>query len=163
MVGISRQTLHNWLTQEAFKAEVEKFMEANIGLLEEILLEGERTAAITLVDLLSSPDDELKFKAATRLLDMRGQRGKPVDKSEVKSLELKGDLNEALRHALRDPSVRKYLNDISVPPLLSAGSLEPEAVAERPGEPDYEVLVGPAANTEANPDSRGEEAGPHSV
>jgi hypothetical protein len=140
LVGCSRQTIHTWLGTEDFRSLVAKFTEDHLALLEDILLEGERGAAIALTELLHSDSEEMRFKAATRLLDMRGVRGKPVDKSEVR--ELKGDLNELLKLAMRDPSVRKLL---AVPPLLSVRSLEPLVSEVTPGvvalgEQNYEIL-----------------------
>lgn len=143
MIGASRQTVHNWLGQEEFRAMIEQFTSEHTSLLEDILLAGEKQAAISLTELLQSESEEIRFKAATRLLDMRGLRGKPVDKAEVKSVELKGDVNELMRQLLRDPSVRGFISSLPVPPLLSAGSEEPLTVAARPGEQagdDYEVI-----------------------
>lgn len=141
-VGVSRQTVHAWLGIPEFQALVQQFTENNLALLEDILLEGERAAAIALTELVNSEDEEMRFKAAVRLLDMRGQRGKPVDKTESKTLALKGDVNKLLEAALRDPSVRGYLKGLTVPPLVEASSSEPPQVEVTPGEQeaDFEIV-----------------------
>jgi hypothetical protein len=122
---------------------VQQFTENNMALLEDILLEGERAAAIALTALVSSDNEEMRFKAAVRLLDMRGQRGKPVDKTENKTLALKGDVNKLLEAALRDPSVRGYLKGLTVPPLVEVSSSEPPQVEVTPGEQeaDFEFVT----------------------
>lgn len=140
LVGLSRQTIHNWLGQEDFRALIERFTTEHVALLEDILLAGEKQAAITLTELLNSENEEVRFKAATRLLDMRGMRGKPAEKLEARTLELKGDLNETLAQLLREPAVRKLLQGQSVPPLLGVVSQGPPIVAATPGESDYEVI-----------------------
>lgn len=161
LVGLSRQTLHNWLGQEDFRALVERFTNEHAALLEDILLAGEKQAAITLTELLNSENEEVRFKAATRLLDMRGIRGKPADKLEARSLELKGDLNETLAQLLREPAVRKLLQGQSVPPLLGVVSQGPPTVAETPGEQDYEIIVeNRGTPSEAARSSGGSEEGP---
>ncbi len=97
--------------------------------IEAVLIEGEFKAALVISEALEAMDEKgqidwaTRTKAALSLLDRQGRRGRAVEKIESKSVEIKGDINELLRDALRDPGMQKFLAGTlpSAVPLLLEG------------------------------------------
>lgn len=113
MHGVSQQRF-NVIAQDAtFKALVAELTSTYNTELSEMLLIGQRKAAATLVDLLESPEHEIRLKAAMRLLDQAGQPGPVIKKSEqsVKGTmtQISGDVTQALKQALMEPAIRELL------------------------------------------------------
>jgi hypothetical protein len=117
-----------------FRELVNMHAERHGELVSAMLREGELEAAATLREALTAANKEgdplwkVRIQAATRLADGRGERGKPTDRLEAKTLGLSGDLNTALSAALRDPSVKKWLE--SQPHIMAALPPSKEIVQE---------------------------------
>lgn len=108
--GVDATTVYRRLNRPEVLAMMEEFMLKSEAALADILVHGEKRAAETLVELLASGDDDVRYKAAVRLGDMAGSPGKPAEKVEMKQLHLSGNAADvAFANALRDPAVRAYL------------------------------------------------------
>lgn len=112
-VGMTTRAVDLATTDPAFIAMVERVSQEHTEVMETMLLNAEFQAVETLSKLLASEQDDIRLKAATNLLDRAGKRGVVVNKVEQntvqRTMEFKGDLNEAMARAMRDPGVRKWM------------------------------------------------------
>lgn len=112
-VGMTLEAVTAACQDSAFVAQVARLAEQHAAMMSDMLENAEVMAIQTLTDLLDSDDEEVRLKAAMNLLDRAGRRGTPVTKVEQntvqRTVELKGDMNEALSKALIDPGVRAWL------------------------------------------------------
>lgn len=125
--GISQGEWSAWARDPRFVKAIEDRTERMDQLVEEALAEGEAQAAHTLVLALRAqkplaafggkaknaprfhPDWEVRLKAAMTLLDRRGQRGTPVERSQQATFNYSGDVAKQLIAALADPAVRDFI------------------------------------------------------
>lgn len=112
-VGMSLEAVTVACQDPTFIAQVERLADQHAEVMSNMLENAEALAVQTLTDLLEASDEEVRLKAAMNLLDRAGRRGTPVTKVEQntvqRTVELKGDMNEALSKALLDPGVRAWL------------------------------------------------------
>lgn len=134
-VAVSISTLKRWEAQDEFVAEVEAWQQRLGEALHEGLVEAERKALGVLMEamdaedlvhigegnVVAKPNWAIRVKVAQDFLNRRGQRGKPVEKSEQHVTELKGDLGELLTAALRDPGVRAAMTDVPALSFITPG------------------------------------------
>lgn len=137
------QTLRDWENKdEAFRQEIEDTANRMCDQIESALMEGELKAAFVISEALDARDKEgnvdwaTRVKAAFSLLDRQGRRGRAVERVESKSIEYKGDINELLLAALRDPGMREFLEatvpkELLPPPVPHVKEIE---------EAEYEVI-----------------------
>ena len=149
-LNVHVQTLRDWEHKdEDFRLEIEETANRMADQIESALMEGELKAAFVIDEALEARDKEgqidwpTRVKAALSLLDRQGRRGKAVERIESKSIEYKGDLNELLLAALRDPGMREFI-EATVPQELlpSPVPLKKEDIEDG----EYEVIEGDESN-----------------
>lgn len=122
-------------TDPLFRKALEVASLDHAQLVEAALAEGERAAAETLIEALGAetpqgkPHWTVRVQAAQSLLDRAGARGKAIERQQIaqagvvthlKGISASGNVEEALRNALRDPGVRAWLKSEGKMELLSA-------------------------------------------
>ena len=145
-LNVHVQTLRDWEHKdEDFRLEIEETANRMADQIESALMEGELKAAFVIDEALEARDKEgqidwsTRVKAALSLLDRQGRRGKAVERIESKSIEYKGDLNELLLAALRDPGMREFI-EATVPQELLPSPVPLKKKDIEDGE--YEVIEG---------------------
>ena len=131
--------LKQWKQLPEFQEALAKGIAHHAEMVEAVLLEGEAQAAETLIAALKAegrfgPNWNARISAAITLLDRAGQRGRAVEKqlalnANVHSSARVGDGNveDALRKALRDPGVRAWLKQSGALESLIVGAEDVEA------------------------------------
>ena len=116
LVGVTEMTMVNWKKEPEFKRHLVGLFERHNEVMRQTLLEGELEAATALREALTATDGEgnpqwkPRIQAATRLLDGRGERGKPMEEIQNRLTYIGGDdLGVALGRALRDPAVKAWI------------------------------------------------------
>lgn len=107
--------VRRWVRRPEVQRRVDQILGGMEHRIADTLATGERLAADVMVEFTADEglDPELRAKCAMRLLDMAGQRGKPVDRQVVKNLTYNpADIEKALLSALADPGVRKAFPDV---------------------------------------------------
>lgn len=159
--GISKGVWDGWEANPDFIAEIQHRLHRADQIVEDTLKEGEGKAAATLILALGAttplklksgkfhfrPDWETRVKAATSLLDRRGERGKPVDRA----LQATGHFNPAtvakeLGAALSDPAVRAFIDQ---DPKFAA-QFRRELAALPPAEPLEAVCDSPPESSDSS-------------
>jgi hypothetical protein len=135
MHGVSKQRFHQIKNESNFQELVERWSKSYQEGLTEMLMEGQRKAAATLVQLLDSPTHSIRLAAAIRLLDQAGTPGPVVKKSEqsVKGTmtQISGDVTQALKQALMEPAIREALARAGGKLALPSGEvIEAEIITE---------------------------------
>ena len=131
--NVNVRTVKRWRGSDPiFRHCYESFATQQTEVMTETLLLGERKAIATMLEAMSAstpvrkrvkgetkivlqPDWPTRMRAAERMLDMRGQRGKPVERQEIKQETITGDLTQAITAALADPGMQGYLQRVLVP------------------------------------------------
>lgn len=116
---LGKTHVKKWLeSDEEFKAELKRATADHAGVVEAMLIAGEREAAETLMSALKAesrgvPNWNVRLNAALSLLDRAGQRGRAVEKQQIAQVVARAqpDVEAALQRALRDPGVRNWLKD----------------------------------------------------
>jgi len=155
LVGVHAQTIRSWADEPEFQAGLQDVLNRHLELLEDGLLAGELAAlevmqaALTANDSNGKPDWDIRIKAAARFLDAAGRRGKPVEQTEAKVLSISGSLDDAIKAALHDPTVREMLKREAPQFLLApvegggAGSPAENLTEQEKYERARESLFGP--------------------
>ncbi len=142
-------SVRKWHNEPLFLEALRAATVEHAELIEAMLLVGEREAAKTMIDALSAqtkngePAWQIRVTAAMNLLDRKGNRGKAIDRQQVASVntEIKatGDVEGALRNALRDPGVRAWLKETNGLATYLTGAETEDAVII----PEPDDLVSP--------------------
>jgi hypothetical protein len=138
-IGVSANTIGVWVSEASFQAMVEALAKDRTDTLLEALQKATTIAAYRLIAHIIATNQQgqplwdVQWKAIQLALQMNGQPGVPVARSENKKLSLSGDFNKTLQQALAEPRVQKLLG-LAVPlPKGNAkyddfGELDPGAV-----------------------------------
>lgn len=129
-LDISAPTFRSWRQDPEFVEALQNLVEKHDALMSEELLEGELEALATVRegllanDTKGNPDWDARLRAAFRLLDAAGRRGKPAEKSE-NTITTVGSGSGELAEALNDPAVRAWLEEKFSVPKLPSGHTVP--------------------------------------
>jgi hypothetical protein len=150
-LAIPKSTVLTWLARKDVKLYMDLLVEDHAAIVGQELLKGELEAVDTVRAALSAttdsgkPDWNVRLRAALRLLDAAGARGKPVEQVEQKTVQFHGNVDEALTRALLDPAVQEVLKRTpslaKAVPALPEGAVPPTVPVElKTVEADYEVV-----------------------
>lgn len=134
-LDVTAHTFRGWRAEPEFQQALDDLIEKHDAIMSENLLEGELEALRVVRDGLGALDQkgepawDIRMKAAFRLLDAAGRRGKPAEKSEAVVTTVSQG-NEELAMALRDPSVRAWLEKTYGPRQLPAVPLAEIVIEE---------------------------------
>lgn len=119
-------TVRNFCYSPEGRLMRDEFMRTR-DIVQDYLTVGELVGVKTLIELAHTAKNETVRKdAAIRLAEMAGQRGKPIERSESKSLSamLSGEeARKAIQGALADPGVQSLLESTPALKQLLAGPL----------------------------------------
>lgn len=140
-IGVTPNTIGVWNSEASFQAMVEALAKDRTDTLVDALEKATTVAAYRLIahiiatNKIGQPLWDVQWKAIQLALQMNGQPGVPVARTEAKNLKLTGDFNKTIQQALAEPRVQKMLG-LAVP-LPSGnwvqddfGELEPRTVSE---------------------------------
>ena len=118
-VRVAPRTIRDWKANApGFAAYVEHLAANQSVALASLLAQGEELAVVTALEVMQhaetdkgKPDYRLRLSAAVEFLNRRGERGMPVARQQIQSTIISGDVEDAIKTALRDPGVKAWLSN----------------------------------------------------